>query len=204
MKKDLEWLTLSQAAELLGVHFTTLRRWADQGLIEHIRTPGGKRKFNRKSLEIFLSRYRYPAISTNRFEEIQSKAILQTRQYLQNEVTRQQWFLHLDETKRQNMRIVGHRLIALMFQYCSRDTNGEAFLKEGELIAAEYGQFCKSIGLSLSECIQAFLFFRQPLLNSMHETGTLTGISDQEGHRLFQRLNYFLDRVLIGMVKEYE
>jgi hypothetical protein len=110
----------------------------------------------------------------------------------------------LDESKRQNMRMIGHRLIALMFQYCSRETNGEAFLREGELIAAEYGKFCKDIGLNLSECIQAFLFFRQPLLNSMHETGKLTGITDQEGHRLFQRMNYFLDRVLIEMVKEYE
>ena len=41
------WLTLSQAAQELGVHLTTLRRWADNGDIPVMLTPGGHRRFAR-------------------------------------------------------------------------------------------------------------------------------------------------------------
>jgi excisionase family DNA binding protein len=39
-------LTISQAAERLGVHQKTLRAWADKGLIAHIKTPTGYRLFD--------------------------------------------------------------------------------------------------------------------------------------------------------------
>ena len=35
-----------QVVALLGVHPKTLRRWANRGRIEHIRSPGGKRLYN--------------------------------------------------------------------------------------------------------------------------------------------------------------
>jgi excisionase family DNA binding protein len=44
---------LAAAAAYLGVHFTTLRRWADAGKIAHIRTPGGRRRFSQTDLEQF-------------------------------------------------------------------------------------------------------------------------------------------------------
>ena len=37
-----QWLDLSAAADYLGVHFTTLRRWTDDGKVPCIRTPGGR------------------------------------------------------------------------------------------------------------------------------------------------------------------
>lgn len=40
-------ITLPQAAHLLGVGPTTLKRWSDQGRIPHTRTPGGHRRFLR-------------------------------------------------------------------------------------------------------------------------------------------------------------
>ncbi|MHB1482564.1 MAG: helix-turn-helix domain-containing protein, partial [Bellilinea sp.] len=54
--KSKNWLNLTEAAERLGVHFTTLRRWADAGEIEYIRTPGGIRRFTLEALEAFVER----------------------------------------------------------------------------------------------------------------------------------------------------
>jgi excisionase family DNA binding protein len=44
-------LSLSDAAALLGVHPVTLRRWADQGDVLVMVTPGGHRRFPRTEIE---------------------------------------------------------------------------------------------------------------------------------------------------------
>ena len=44
-------LTISEAADLLGVHQKTLRAWADKGLVAHYRTPTGYRRFDREEIE---------------------------------------------------------------------------------------------------------------------------------------------------------
>jgi excisionase family DNA binding protein len=53
-----QWLNLSDAAQFLGVHFTTLRRWADAGQISCIRTPGGRRRFSKNDLQAFINNMR--------------------------------------------------------------------------------------------------------------------------------------------------
>lgn len=45
-----ELLRLSQAAQLLCVNPKTLRRWADNGKVRFVRTPGGERRFYRDDL----------------------------------------------------------------------------------------------------------------------------------------------------------
>ena len=47
-------LSTAQAARELGVSLSTVRRWADQGHLEAIRTPGGQRRFSRDAIDRFL------------------------------------------------------------------------------------------------------------------------------------------------------
>ncbi len=51
-----DWLTLGRAARFLGVAQSTMRKWADQGVVPAIRTHGGHRRFRRRDLEAFLVR----------------------------------------------------------------------------------------------------------------------------------------------------
>ena len=46
-----EWLRLTEASRVVGVDPDTLRRWADRGEITAFTTPGGHRRFARRSLE---------------------------------------------------------------------------------------------------------------------------------------------------------
>ncbi len=48
---DEDWLTLVEAASLLGVSPRTLSRWADEGWLPVIRTPTGDRRFRRADIE---------------------------------------------------------------------------------------------------------------------------------------------------------
>jgi excisionase family DNA binding protein len=54
----LEWLTLGQAAEYLGVAQSTIRKWSDSGRLPAFYTPGGHRRFSRSDLDAFLSNSR--------------------------------------------------------------------------------------------------------------------------------------------------
>lgn len=48
-------LSPSEAAEFLGVHEATVKRWAKDGKLRGIRTPGGWWKFSEADLEAFLA-----------------------------------------------------------------------------------------------------------------------------------------------------
>jgi len=45
MENDLQLLKISDAAKVLGVSSSTLRRWEKQGFIQSIRTKGGHRRY---------------------------------------------------------------------------------------------------------------------------------------------------------------
>jgi excisionase family DNA binding protein len=51
---ETEWLTLGQAATLLGVAQSTIRKWSDQGRVPAFYTPGGHRRFRLGDLEAFV------------------------------------------------------------------------------------------------------------------------------------------------------
>ncbi len=50
-----ETLSTLKAARLLGVGPSTVKRWADEGLIPCVRTAGGHRRFHRDEIERFLA-----------------------------------------------------------------------------------------------------------------------------------------------------
>ena len=48
-----QWMTVRQAAQLLGVSEPTLRKWTDAGRIATFRTPGGHRRYLLAEIERF-------------------------------------------------------------------------------------------------------------------------------------------------------
>jgi excisionase family DNA binding protein len=48
-------LTVSEAAEHLGVSIGTVRRWENAGFLQASRTPGGQRRFTVDQLDAFIA-----------------------------------------------------------------------------------------------------------------------------------------------------
>jgi excisionase family DNA binding protein len=205
MTTDSAWLSISEAAKHLGVHISTLRRWSDQGLIEYVRTPGGKRKFQKEALVAFVDQYRSPVKESSALSVFQGQAISRTRQQLQSlGVYQTPWYSQMTEEQRLQMRSSGSRLVALMLHYSASIEKPEVFMEEARRITREYGRVCRMLGVDLTHCVQTFLLFRQPILSAIQETGALTGVNDQQGFQLFEKLNRFLDETMIAMIDEYQ
>ena len=58
-----DWLRLAEAAALLGVSPSTLRRWGDTGKVACRRTPGGQRRFARPEILRWLADRRSPPLA---------------------------------------------------------------------------------------------------------------------------------------------
>lgn len=208
------WLDLSAAAEFLGVHFTTLRRWADAGDIACIRTPGGRRRFSVKTLEQFIaglaqepgaSLVQPPASGLAAIQPMQERAIQHTQQSIHNLPAHANWFSGMSEAQRLHLKGTGHHLMALLLQYnnINRTDGGEAFLEEGKRFMREYASVCLQVQLTLPETVRVFLFFRSSILDSIQETGSLGGSEDHEGLRLYHRTTEFLDQLLLDLIGSY-
>jgi photoactive yellow protein len=50
-----ELLTTRQAAEIVGVGTTSIKRWSDEGKLPAIKTAGGHRRYRRRDVELLIS-----------------------------------------------------------------------------------------------------------------------------------------------------
>jgi excisionase family DNA binding protein len=191
------WLELSEAADYLGVHFTTLRRWADAGEVPCIRTPGGRRRFSRAELSAFLAGLR----SGERAHP--QLALLGGRLQHATYVT-EPWYTRLDEAQRAAMRVEGQGLMAVLMQYAARANGGEVFLDEGRRVASRYGIACQRVGLSLGETVSTFIHVRRGIMDSVYQAGALAGAPDPDTWRLYDRMNTFLDNMLLALLESYD
>lgn len=59
-------LSTAEAARLAGVGTTSVKRWADEGVLDCVKTAGGHRRFDRATLERFLRSHGAPAVEEPR------------------------------------------------------------------------------------------------------------------------------------------
>jgi excisionase family DNA binding protein len=191
------WLELSEAADYLGVHYTTLRRWADAGQVPCIRTPGGRRRFSRAEMSAFLASMRSGAHGPGQLAAFGARL---THAGLAGEP----WYSRLDDSQRAAMRVEGQGLMAVLMQYAVRANGGDVFLEEGRGVASRYGIACQRACLSLAETVSTFVHVRRGIMDSVYQAGALAGAPDPDTWRLYDRMNTFLDNMLLAMLESFE
>jgi excisionase family DNA binding protein len=203
--EEKQWLSLTEAGELLGVHPTTLRRWADVGSIPCFRTPGGHRRFRASDLSAWMLGKQTTAVAPQSEALVQS-AVGYTRQEMATQhVSDESWYAAFArEEDRQQMRDTGRRLFGLAVQYMSRTRDHEPVLLEGRRIGEFYGQQCAQNGVALVDTVRALFFFRESLLRAARPGQASPGQYDAEDVRIHRQLRYFLDEVMYACLASYE
>lgn len=195
------WLSLGQAAAYLGVHFTTLRRWANAGVVPCLRTPGGQRRFERSELDRFIQSLRQP-LPTPALAAMESRVLDAARQTTLTHRS-DAWRQRMGDAMSERFRASGRRLVALLMQYSARTENGEPFLLEGRRMAADYGALCHRSNLTITDTIEVFLLFRRSVLDAVHDAGSLGGGADVDGQRLYRRMSDFMDALLVATAEGF-
>ncbi len=198
-----QWLTLGEASKYLGVHYSTLRSWSDDGDIAVFRTPGGHRRFNLNDLRRFLSDRAGADLMTDSHEFV-NVAIGRVREQLQQMPHRDRsWLESRDDESRTLRRERGRQIFSLAISYVMKHNQRERILADGRLLGQEYGREAATTGVGLAETGQAVQFFRQQLIAAIHEGGDV-GMLDADDVRIQRLVNQFIDEVLYAVLDGYE
>ena len=188
-----EWIGLSEAARLLGVHPSTVRSWADNGKLSVHRTAGGHRRFLRSEIEDVR---RGPEKSGAQF--MIENVIGRTRlEVAEGRLQDQDWYRRLTEPQREAYREKSHRLVQQVGELIGANTT-----EEPHQIGREYAKISLDAGMTLVEAVEAFLFFRGFLMESIY---SLQEAQSGPAWTQFQRqAANFIDAVLVTIVETYE
>ena len=195
-----EWLSLEQASVRLGVHPTTLRRWADGGTIDVFVTPGGHRRFRATDLEMFRQRrYRASPPATPRRGWI-DHALAQTRQ----EIPNQRWVAAYGEAERESHRSLGRQLMGRVLQYIARPDESPELLREARTNGEQHGRAGLLLGQRLADLLQALNFFRTTMIEvAILQMTRSVDARSEPSVRLLRRIEKLLGEVQAGVVDAY-
>jgi excisionase family DNA binding protein len=193
------WLRLGEASRMLGVDPDTLRRWADNGKIDVLKTPGGHRRFLRESIEGMLPR---PRRSLSSIGEAPDRIAAEFRKRVRSDLATQDWTRHFDETSLRWFRERGMRMSQLLIGHvdAGRRPGRQAQLEQATVLGREYGVEAKRQGLSLAEAAQAFLFFRARFLAEIALVARRRSLGSDAAAALFAEADRALDVVILALI----
>jgi excisionase family DNA binding protein len=192
------WLTLGEASRMLGVDPDTLRRWADSGKVDVLKTPGGHRRFLRETIEVMLPR---PRRSLSAIGEAPDRIAAEFRKRVRSDLASQDWARQFDETSLRWFRERGMRMSDLLIRHLdARRPGHQPQLEQAAALGREYGVEAKRQGLSLGEATQAFLFFRARFLAEIANVARRRSLDPQPAAVLFAEADRALDVVILALI----
>lgn len=197
-----ELYSLKEAADLLGVHPGTLRRWSESGKIATVRTAGGHRRF--AAGEVQRLRKVQPApVAEQIGQQIREQALSSTREDIGH--VQASWNQDLAEKDREEKRLLGRRLMGLMVQYVGAEEGDEDhIMEEARVISRIYAKGVVMSGIPLQEALKAVNFFRDHILESAIVLPEAARRRPEANQRMFRKLNGFLNEVQIVIANCYE
>ncbi len=198
-----EWLTLKDASAFLGIHFTTLRSWADKGEIRVFRTPGGHRRFGLQDLRRFLDdRAQYAILpNTEAFVDVAVERVRSEIAKISKDEG--QWNYALDESAAAARKSRGRQLFSLAITYVLKPQRRVTLLAEGRKLGYEYGREAALSKISLVQTGKAVQFFRNQLVSAIRVEDSSATL-DADDIRIHELIDRFLDEILYAVLDGYE
>ncbi len=199
------WLSLGPASQMLGVDPDTLRRWADEGRVETYVTPGGHRRFERRTIE---------RLATHRPAGLRPLASLGagserlTRAYRRSYAAKARLSAHADDSAElERYRQDGRRLVDALVAHLDADPADAAARSSTEARAAtlvdDLARRMLASGTSLTEAVGLFVTARRPFLAELAGLGRRRTLDAARLGALYEDASGLLDRLLLRLVETY-
>jgi len=198
-----EWLSLSDAAKVLGVHPSTVRLWSDKGILPTHKTQGGHRRYKRGEISLWAESYKESRASSIEPEHMMQEVIKTVRmQISEGHLQAESWYQKLDEDARAQYRMSGRSLFHGLMTYVA--TNGAEAASEAYAIGYEYASRAHRYSLSYVDAARAFLFFRNALIESMMKVYADANVPSGQTAQAFGKIHGFTDEILISLLQTYQ
>lgn len=196
------WLSLSDAAALLGVHTSTVRKWSNEGKLPVHLTSGGHRRYLLSEIELWQkSRLNAEIVDASHLlQEIIRSVRLQLQEL---SLEKEPWFLRMDTSTRAYFRESGRNLARALVAYLA--VEGDELVAQAGALGFEYAVHCRRLGLTIKDAVRVFLFFRQQVLEALgnaYQSACIT--SPVAWNALLQRFSRFSDQVLLAILDHYD
>ncbi len=205
MPEETEWVSLGEAASILGVHPSTVRHWADSGDLPSQRTPGGHRRFRRRDLQHWAtlrSRDTMPSEAQLMMQNALGRARMEI---IDGQLQGFSWYEQLGEPARRMHRKLGRHLLEILTRYLADPDESSGLVEEVRKLGFEYAQLSYTEGISLVDSVRAFLFFRDLLIDSVIQLAEILSLRTplDWGARLRQ-VHLITDALLLAMIEGYK
>src|SRR5215467_2331813 len=123
-QNDDEWLTLRQAADMLGMHPATVRLWADRNALPSRRTGGGHRRFRRADIEAHLRLDQETGSALRPAAQLLVQSVLGRVRFAFTNGTLDNlpWYQDFNDSAREAYRRLGRRVLELLLHALTGDT----------------------------------------------------------------------------------
>jgi excisionase family DNA binding protein len=205
--RDDDWLALGAASHIVGVDPDTLRRWADEGRVEVFRTPGGHRRFRRRSLKRLIAKgtsQRSTLASLGATPERITDAYRRT--YLSRDGLTPNPFDAVREVDREMFRKQGRLLVEALLEYLAVHENepNTASLSTATVLSRALGVRLFESGTSLTESVALFVAARRPFLGELGTLARRRSLESRQIARLFDEASEALDQCLLTFIDGHQ
>jgi len=197
-----EWLTLSDAAKLLGVHPSTIRLWSDKGAIPVHKTQGGHRRYKRGEILLWAETNSKSKKESLEPEGMMNEVVKNVRmQISEGRLQEESWYRLLDEEARVQYRMSARSLFQGLMNYMT--TNGEEAASEAYAIGYEYASRARRYNLSYVDAAKAFMFFRDTLVESVIKVYMEANVPTKQATDMYTKMHTFTDEILISLLDTF-
>jgi len=196
-----EWLSLRDAAKILGVHPSTVRLWSDKGVLPTHKTQGGHRRYKRNEIALWSDSNNAPTEIAD--EHLMQEIIRAVRvQISEGHLESQPWYQKLDEEARAQYRMSGRSLFQGLMAYMA--TDGADASSEAYAVGYEYASRARRYNLNYVDAVKAFLFFRDSMIKSFIKVyGEAKAPADQTS-QMYAKIHTYTDEILVSLLQTYQ
>jgi len=197
-------VSIGEASAILGVSEATLRQWSDEGKIKVFVTPGGHRRYAQTELRKILDTRKtthagIKDLVSEMAETSEVHAEIDRRFFGETA-----WYHTLNKEAQARLAGLGREMLRLVIRYLVQRSRREETMAQARQIGQDFGKTLASLGLSLTDSVEAFIRHREPLLEAISHIVKKREAVNGRVVEAIPLVAQVMDEALVSLVAAYQ